>query len=54
MGAGDHTGLSELPAVHELASKLGDAPHALAVTAARQAIESEAPRSRPAPRARET
>ncbi|MGZ4198461.1 MAG: L-seryl-tRNA(Sec) selenium transferase [Solirubrobacteraceae bacterium] len=41
MGVGDRTapaGLSELPAVHELAAAL-DAPHVLAVAAARQAID---------------
>ena len=41
MGAGDDAGaagLRSLPAVHELAARL-DAPHALAVAAARRAIE---------------
>jgi len=41
MGVGDHAapaGLSELPAVHELAAAL-QAPHALAVAAARRAID---------------
>jgi L-seryl-tRNA(Ser) seleniumtransferase len=38
VGAGRDAGLSELPAVHELAAEL-DAPHALAVAAARRAIE---------------
>jgi L-seryl-tRNA(Ser) seleniumtransferase len=38
VGAGRDAGLSELPAVHELAAEL-EAPHALAVTAARRAIE---------------
>jgi L-seryl-tRNA(Ser) seleniumtransferase len=38
MGAGSDSELSGLPAVHELASALG-APHALAVAAARRAIE---------------
>jgi L-seryl-tRNA(Ser) seleniumtransferase len=41
MGVGDHAappGLSELPAVHELAAAL-DAPHVLAVAAARRAID---------------
>ena len=44
MGVGDHAapaGLSELPAVHELAAAL-DAPHALAVAAARRAIDERA------------
>jgi L-seryl-tRNA(Ser) seleniumtransferase len=41
MGGGDPTELTALPAVHELASELGDAPHALAVTAARQAIDHQ-------------
>ncbi len=36
----DRSALSELPAVHELASEL-DAPHALAVEAARRAIDEE-------------
>jgi L-seryl-tRNA(Ser) seleniumtransferase len=43
MGAGDPAGpaggLSDLPAVHELAAALSDAPHALAVNAARRAID---------------
>jgi len=39
MGAGDPAELTALPAVHELASKLTGAPHALAVTAARRAID---------------
>jgi L-seryl-tRNA(Ser) seleniumtransferase len=41
MGVGDHAapaGLSELPAVHELAAAL-DGPHALAVAASRRAID---------------
>ncbi len=38
--AADGRALSELPAVHELAASL-DAPHALAVTAARRAIDEE-------------
>ncbi len=38
MGEGNAAGLSELPAVHELAASL-DAPHALAVAAARRAID---------------
>jgi L-seryl-tRNA(Ser) seleniumtransferase len=38
VGARRDAGLSELPAVHELAAAL-DAPHALAVVAARRAIE---------------
>jgi L-seryl-tRNA(Ser) seleniumtransferase len=38
MGAGRDAGLSSLPSVHELAAEL-DAPHALAVAAARRAIE---------------
>ena len=38
MGEGNPAGLSELPAVHELAASL-DAPHALAVAAARRAID---------------
>jgi L-seryl-tRNA(Ser) seleniumtransferase len=40
MGQGNVAALSELPAVHELAATL-DAPHALAVVAARRAIEEE-------------
>jgi L-seryl-tRNA(Ser) seleniumtransferase len=40
MGGRDQTGLSALPAVHELAAQL-DAPHALAVAAARRAIEEQ-------------
>ncbi|MDQ6745811.1 MAG: L-seryl-tRNA(Sec) selenium transferase [Actinomycetota bacterium] len=41
MGDGDHAELSSLPPVHELASALeaDGAPHALAVAAARQAIQ---------------
>ena len=38
MGARSDAELSALPAVHELAGAL-DAPHALAVAAARRAIE---------------
>jgi L-seryl-tRNA(Ser) seleniumtransferase len=38
VGAGHDAGLSGLPAVHELAAEL-DAPHTLAVAAARRAIE---------------
>jgi len=38
VGEGNPAGLSELPAVHELAASL-DAPHALAVAAARRAID---------------
>lgn len=40
MGDGNAPALSQLPAVHELAARL-DAPHALAVDAARRAIEEE-------------
>ncbi len=43
MGAGNNTTtelLRELPAVHELAARL-DAPHPLAVTAARRAIDEQ-------------
>jgi L-seryl-tRNA(Ser) seleniumtransferase len=42
VGSGGHTSelLSELPAVHELAAEL-EAPHALAVTAARRAIDEQ-------------
>ena len=40
MGEGNVPALSELPAVHELAATL-EAPHALAVAAARRAIEEE-------------
>jgi L-seryl-tRNA(Ser) seleniumtransferase len=40
VGAGRDAGLSRLPAVHELAAEL-DAPHALAVAAARRAIEEQ-------------
>jgi L-seryl-tRNA(Ser) seleniumtransferase len=38
VGTGDHAGLRSLPAVHELAASL-DAPHTLAVAAAREAID---------------
>jgi L-seryl-tRNA(Ser) seleniumtransferase len=41
MGGGDPADLRALPAVHELASELEGAPHALAVAAARRAIEIE-------------
>jgi len=40
MGAGRDAGLSRLPSVHELAAEL-DAPHVLAVAAARRAIEEQ-------------
>jgi L-seryl-tRNA(Ser) seleniumtransferase len=40
VGEGNVSALSELPAVHELAAGL-DAPHAVAVAAARRAIEEE-------------
>ncbi len=40
MGRRSHTQLSALPAVHELAARL-DAPHALAVAAARRAIDEQ-------------
>ncbi len=41
MGGGDPAELRALPAVHELASKLDGAPHALAISAARQTIEQQ-------------
>jgi L-seryl-tRNA(Ser) seleniumtransferase len=41
MGEGNPTELTALPAVHELASELGDAPHALAVAAARSVIDQQ-------------
>jgi L-seryl-tRNA(Ser) seleniumtransferase len=41
MGEGDPAELRALPAVHELAAQLEPASHALAVTAARRAIETE-------------
>ena len=40
MGAGDHAELRTLPPVHALAAEL-DAPHSLAVSAARKAIEEQ-------------
>ena len=41
MGGRDPAELRALPAVHELASKLDGAPHALAISAARQTIEQQ-------------